>query len=134
MLVTHDAELAAFAARVVTLRDGLIISDQRQSARQATAAPSIRRRLTRARRPCPVTQRASAASPSTIPESDAAPLTFGTMALRAAARALARNKLRSILTMLGIFIGVAALIAMVAVGQGANEAVEEQIAAWAPIC
>ena len=50
------------------------------------------------------------------------------MALRAAARALARNKLRSILTMLGIFIGVAALIAMVAVGQGANEAVEEQIA------
>ena len=45
VLVTHDAELAAFAARVVTLRDGLIISDQRQSARQATAAPSIRRRL-----------------------------------------------------------------------------------------
>ena len=45
------------------------------------------------------------------------------MALRAAARALARNKLRSALTMLGIFIGVAALIAMVAVGQGANEAV-----------
>ena len=37
VLVTHDAELAAFAARVVTLRDGLIISDQRQSARQATA-------------------------------------------------------------------------------------------------
>ena len=61
-------------------------------------------------------------------ESDAAPLTFAMMALRAAARALARNKLRSILTMLGIFIGVAALIAMVAVGQGANEAVEEQIA------
>ena len=44
------------------------------------------------------------------------------------ARALARNKLRSALTMLGVFIGVAALIAMVAVGQGANAAVEEQIA------
>ena len=39
-------------------------------------------------------------------------------------RALARNKLRSALTMLGVFIGVAALIAMVAVGQGANAAVE----------
>ncbi len=38
-----------------------------------------------------------------------------------------RNKLRSILTMLGIFIGVAALIAMVAVGQGANAAVEKEI-------
>jgi ABC-type antimicrobial peptide transport system permease subunit len=50
------------------------------------------------------------------------------MALVAAARALARNKLRSALTVLGVFIGVAALIAMVAVGQGANAAVEEQIA------
>ena len=36
-----------------------------------------------------------------------------------------RNKMRSALTMLGVFIGVAALIAMVAVGQGANEAVQE---------
>ncbi len=44
-----------------------------------------------------------------------------------AARAIARNKMRSALTMLGIFIGVAALIAMVAVGQGANAAVEANI-------
>src|SRR4029079_7564541 len=53
---------------------------------------------------------------------------FARMALVAARRALARNKLRSALTMLGVFIGVAALVAMVAVGQGANAAVEEQIA------
>ena len=46
----------------------------------------------------------------------------------AALQALARNKMRSALTMLGVFIGVAALIAMVAVGQGANEAVRKQIA------
>jgi macrolide transport system ATP-binding/permease protein len=137
VLVTHDAELAAFAARVVMLRDGQIISDKRQTPRQAIAGAVDS--------PAP----ASAAmpgegadlQPSTLAaprvprqalhefsESDAAPLTFAMMALRAAARALARNKLRSILTMLGIFIGVAALIAMVAVGQGANEAVEEQIA------
>ncbi len=45
----------------------------------------------------------------------------------AALQALARNKMRSALTMLGVFIGVAALIAMVAVGQGANEAVRKQI-------
>jgi len=38
-----------------------------------------------------------------------------------------RNKMRSMLTMLGVFIGVAALIAMVAIGQGANEAVRKQI-------
>jgi ABC-type antimicrobial peptide transport system permease subunit len=53
---------------------------------------------------------------------------FGRMALVAAGRALARNKLRSALTVLGVFIGVAALIAMVAVGQGANAAVEAEIA------
>jgi macrolide transport system ATP-binding/permease protein len=46
----------------------------------------------------------------------------------AALQALARNKMRSALTMLGVFIGVAALIAMVAVGQGANDAVRKQIA------
>jgi macrolide transport system ATP-binding/permease protein len=142
VLVTHDAELAAFAARVVMLRDGLIISDKRQTPRQAIAGAVDSPALTSATVP----GKAAEAHTSTIaaapgpqmhqksqalhefPESDAAPLTFAIMALRAAGRALARNKLRSILTMLGIFIGVAALIAMVAVGQGANEAVEEQIA------
>jgi putative ABC transport system permease protein len=49
--------------------------------------------------------------------------------LRIAARALARNKMRSALTMLGIIIGVGAVIAMVGLGQGANQAVQEQIAA-----
>src|SRR5208282_2977816 len=45
----------------------------------------------------------------------------------AAMQAILRNKMRSALTMLGVFIGVAALIAMVAVGQGANQAVLKQI-------
>ena len=49
--------------------------------------------------------------------------------LRIAMRALARNKLRSALTMLGIIIGVAAVIAMVSVGQGAQQQAQEQIAA-----
>jgi putative ABC transport system permease protein len=48
--------------------------------------------------------------------------------LRIAWRALARNKLRSGLTMLGIIIGVGAVIAMVGVGQGANSQVQSQIA------
>ena len=41
--------------------------------------------------------------------------------IRIAMRALARNKMRSSLTMLGIIIGVGAVIAMVSVGQGAQK-------------
>ncbi|HEX7688358.1 MAG TPA: ABC transporter permease, partial [Burkholderiaceae bacterium] len=52
---------------------------------------------------------------------------FAAMVALAALQALLRNKTRSLLTMLGVFIGVAALIAMIAVGQGANEAVRRQI-------
>jgi putative ABC transport system permease protein len=48
--------------------------------------------------------------------------------LRLALRALARNKLRSALTMLGIIIGVGAVIAMVAIGNGANKQIQDQIA------
>jgi putative ABC transport system permease protein len=49
--------------------------------------------------------------------------------LRIAWRALARNKMRSGLTMLGIIIGVSAVIATVGVGQGAQKQVQDQIAA-----
>ncbi|WP_332739369.1 ABC transporter permease [Hydrogenophaga sp.] len=48
-------------------------------------------------------------------------------ALRSAWRALASNALRSMLTMLGIIIGVAAVITMIAVGAGATERVQEQM-------
>lgn len=48
--------------------------------------------------------------------------------LRVAFKALGRNKMRSILTMLGIVIGVGAVIAMVSVGQGAQQTISEQIA------
>jgi putative ABC transport system permease protein len=47
--------------------------------------------------------------------------------LLSAFRALQRNKMRSFLTMLGIIIGVAAVIAMLAIGQGAEYSVKEQI-------
>jgi putative ABC transport system permease protein len=49
------------------------------------------------------------------------------MTLRIAFKALGRNKLRTALTMLGMIIGVAAVIAMVAMGTGAQAQIEEQI-------
>jgi putative ABC transport system permease protein len=48
--------------------------------------------------------------------------------LKIAVRALTRNKLRSLLTMLGIVIGVGAVIATVGLGQGAQQQVQDQIA------
>jgi len=50
-------------------------------------------------------------------------------ALLLALRALGRNKLRSSLTMLGMIIGVGAVISMIAIGQGAAEKAQEQLAA-----
>jgi putative ABC transport system permease protein len=47
--------------------------------------------------------------------------------LRIAFKALLRNKLRAFLTMLGIIIGVAAVIAMVAIGQGSKESIQSQL-------
>ncbi len=114
ILVTHEPDMAAFADRVVTMRDGLIISDERHQARKATAAEL---QAKPSRTPAPTTAAAGFGSS----------WSFAHMALLAAGRALARNKMRSALTMLGIFIGVAALITMVAVGQGANAAVQERI-------
>jgi putative ABC transport system permease protein len=48
--------------------------------------------------------------------------------LRVAFRALARNRMRSVLTMLGIIIGVGAVIAMVGIGQGADQTIQKQLA------
>ena len=114
ILVTHDAELAKYADRIVTFRDGQIVSDTRKAhASQGVAEARL----------------ASPQAPTTPPDRDGATeaWVFGAMALSAAARALQRNKLRAVLTMLGIFIGVAAVIAMVAVGDGARESVQAQI-------
>ena len=111
ILVTHEPDIAAYAQRVVTMRDGRIESDERHAA--FTAGPPV----------------------SPPPPAVAAPGArfalaggFAPMIVAAAVQALARNRMRSALTMLGVFIGVGAIIAMVAVGQGANEAVRQQIA------
>lgn len=47
--------------------------------------------------------------------------------IKAAIRSLKKNKMRSFLTMLGIIIGVASVIAMIAIGQGSKSSIQAQI-------
>ena len=51
----------------------------------------------------------------------------GTNLFKIALRALANNKLRAFLTMLGIIIGVASVITMLAIGQGSKKSIQAQI-------
>jgi len=118
VLVTHERELAELADRIVTIRDGQIVSDQPT---HRTEAPLMTRDLPPVR---PFRERRYASRlEASVYEAGA----LGWMAVLAALRAIGRNKLRACLTMLGIFIGVAALIAMVAVGEGARAAVQAQL-------
>ena len=119
VLVTHETDIAAYADRVVTMRDGLIVTDEQVSRPTAVAAAEPARSA--------FFRPAVPRAPLTSALPTAGFLPFGLMVLIAAAQAIGRNKMRSALTMLGVFIGVAALIVMVAVGNGASEAVRKQI-------
>src|SRR5947209_8176431 len=114
VVVTHNPAIAAATDRIVTMRDGRIVSDEPVAGNVA--------RTTR-----PGAAAVASALAGSAPGRLGASWAFALMILSAAAQAITRNTLRSVLTVLGIFIGVAALIAMVAVGQGANAAVEKQI-------
>jgi macrolide transport system ATP-binding/permease protein len=133
VVVTHEPDIAAYTDRTVTMRDGRIVADERRTA--PTAADDAAPRLDALGVPSdaagtpPVrTLFAEANGPEPRhPLMEHPAIAFAMMILFAAAQALWRNRMRSALTVLGVFIGVAALIAMVAVGQGANAAVRKQI-------
>ena len=125
-MVTHEPDIAAYADRVITMRDGQI--DSRTSRMAAGRAP-----------PAATGRGAGCASSGRPAPTACRPAPSSVAGLRVddhggGAQALARNKMRSALTMLGVFIGVAALIAMVAVGQGANQAVASRSRASGPTC
>jgi macrolide transport system ATP-binding/permease protein len=117
ILVTHEADIGAYADRLIIMRDGRIESDRPQA-----AAPSDGEALG-------VTLTAPAGPAEAAPPDAESGLgaAFLSMVVSASIQALERNKLRSALTMLGVFIGVAALIAMVAVGDGASASVKQQL-------
>lgn len=118
IVVTHEPDVAAFADRVLTMRDGQIISDVKKAGREMAARPAAE----------PSGESVQTKGPSSYAGLSSASWPFVWMVMTAAAEAIWRNKMRSALTMLGVFIGVAALIVMVSVGQGANEAVRKEIA------
>jgi macrolide transport system ATP-binding/permease protein len=124
IVVTHESDVAAYAGRVITMRDGRIVDDHvnpEPSEIADIAAPAGTAPAWRAKGEGEAGE-AAEQGPSAL-----AGAGFAGMIVAAAAQAIARNKMRSALTMLGVFIGVAALIVMVAVGQGANAAVRKQI-------
>ena len=111
VLVTHEPTLAATADRIITMSDGVVVSDERKAESVLPAG-----------RPVALVSDVLLET-SRLGEA----WSFVWMALLAAGRGIGRNKLRSALTMLGIFIGVAALIAMLAVGEGAQAALKKQL-------
>ncbi len=116
IMVTHDPEIAAHAKRVIHIKDGVITSD--------VVSGSAGRRTG-----------VSASQLDTTPTPRHADTPTRTMVLAefrenfgSAIRAITSNKVRSSLSMLGILIGVAAVIAMLAVGKGAQKAIEARLA------
>ncbi|WP_245593432.1 MacB family efflux pump subunit [Azospirillum halopraeferens] len=111
LLITHDPAVARQADRVVEIRDGRIVADDRTRTDAGDAADSATAEPVR-----PATGDRRAVTARDVAEA-------GRMALQA----LRHNLLRTLLTLLGIIIGVASVVAMLAIGDGAREQVMNRI-------
>ena len=110
ILITHDASVAAHAKRVIEIKDGEIVKDSGNRAASAIAAGS---RLD-------VSDLAHGTSSGAL-------LAGLAESLRMAVRSLKANIFRTVLTLLGIVIGVSSVVAMLAIGEGAKQRVVQQI-------
>ncbi|ELO1554265.1 MacB family efflux pump subunit [Aeromonas hydrophila] len=106
ILVTHDMEVASHADRIITLKDGRV---QEDSGRKPAAVP--------------VTPTAAPA----VKEGAGHDWDRYREAARMALHAMLAHRMRTFLTMLGIIIGIAAVVSVVALGQGARAKVIDQI-------
>lgn len=109
ILITHSAEVATNAERLIEIKDGQIVSDSGPAARH-TAEPA------------PPFQPHAATEMRSL-------WTDILEATKMALRSLRANVFRSALTLLGIVIGVGSVIAMLAIGDGAKQAVLDRIGA-----
>ncbi len=119
ILITHDREVAARAKRIIEIRDGLIISDS------ATALPHDAQANPKALQAVDLRQRLSAGS-----EHNGAWKGELVDAVQAAWRVMWINRFRTALTLLGIVIGVASVVVMLAVGEGSKRQVMAQMGAF----
>lgn len=106
ILITHDPGVAAEAERVIRIVDGNIISDERLRPSVKSTDPSEGNPLATPALP-PVAKRRRLVLIADLME-----------ALRMATHALRSNLFRSFLTMLGVIIGVASVVVMLAIGEG----------------
>ncbi|WP_040433243.1 MacB family efflux pump subunit [Chlorobium ferrooxidans] len=111
VMVTHEKEIADYAGRVITMRDGVIISDEQRTG----SVPA------RSAEPLAGFEIHGPAKVSLWQDGRF----IGFMAQ--AFQAILANKMRSFLSVLGIFVGVASVIAMMALGEGAKAAMQEQL-------
>ncbi len=107
VLITHDDSVASHAQRIIRLKDGQIVEDQRTTDVKEVSLTYMSAGSQKKKR------RFSLAE---IIES-----------LTMAISSIFSNKLRSFLTMLGIIVGVGAVIAMIAIGQGAGAQITKRI-------
>ncbi|BBH45240.1 MacB family efflux pump subunit [Pseudomonas sp. KU43P] len=117
ILITHDRTVAQRARRVVEIRDGLVISDSAADQAPAGASHGLQAEALRQRLDRGATQ--YGAWQGELLE-----------ALQAAWRVMWINRFRTALTLLGIVIGVASVVVMLAVGEGSKRQVMAQMAAF----
>lgn len=111
ILITHDANVAAHADRIIELKDGNIIRDD--GSQDSGRIPMVNPRLAN------IKEAVKSKQISTLVESFEA--------IRMALRSLQENWFRTLLTLLGVVIGVGSVVAMLAIGEGARDDVLARI-------
>ncbi|MCX6177963.1 MAG: ABC transporter permease, partial [Chlorobiales bacterium] len=111
ILVTHENEIAEYAGRVITMRDGVILTDQRNPGKEPSIATAKELGFD-----------IHGATKGSLLQ-DGRFIGF----IAQAFQSILANKMRSFLSVLGILVGVASVIAMMALGEGAKASMQEQL-------